>query len=108
MRVGAIYVPLDLRNPLPRLAAIVGDCQPHAILADGTTTASDTSELKVPEVKMINVSRVGQQPSARVFNCACPESPAAILYTSGSTGNLKGIVIKHSSLRNEMEGYIKI
>ena len=106
MRVGAIYVPLDLRNPLPRLAAIVGDCQPHAILADGTT-ASDTSELKVPEAKMINVSRVGQQPSARVFNCARPESPAAILYTSGSTGNSKGIVIKHSSLRNEMEGYTK-
>ncbi|KAM3068355.1 hypothetical protein ACMFMG_009492 [Clarireedia jacksonii] len=106
MRVGAVYVPLDLRNPLERLAGIAGDCQPSAILADGSTFA-DASMLHVPEAKIINISLVPETPSASVPISALPNSPAAILYTSGSTGKPKGIMIKHSGLRNEIEGYTK-
>ncbi|PQE13487.1 hypothetical protein CJF32_00005378 [Rutstroemia sp. NJR-2017a WRK4] len=106
MRVGAVYVPLDLRNPLERLAGIAGDCQPSAILADGSTFA-DASMLDVPEAKIINISLVPEEASIPIPNSALPDSPAAILYTSGSTGKPKGIMIKHSGLRNEMEGYTK-
>ena len=106
MRIGAIYVPLDLRNPLPRLAAIVRNCQPHAILTDGSTS-SDAPGLDISYAKVISVHRIALKPSARIVNSARPDSPAAILYTSGSTGLPKGIIIKHSSLRNEMEGYTK-
>lgn len=37
MRIGAIYVPLDLRNPLERLVAIVKAAQPSALLAHAPT-----------------------------------------------------------------------
>ncbi|KAI1172035.1 putative hybrid NRPS/PKS enzyme [Nemania sp. FL0916] len=106
MRVGGVYVPLDLRNPMPRLAIVAADCQPSAILADNTTLAR-TEQLKVPSAIVIDISSVPPKSSARIPNSAQPNSPAAILYTSGSTGTPKGIVVTHSGLRNEIEGYTK-
>lgn len=107
MRVGGIYVPLDLRNPMPRLADVARDCQPHGILVDGSTL-DDVKQLNVPEATVINVSRVKSPASVVVPNCARADSPGAILYTSGSTGTPKGIIIRHSGLRNEIEGYTKM
>ena len=98
MRIGGVYVPLDLRNPMSRLAAQAGHCQPSAVLVDGTTV-HDAPGLNVTVV--IDVSRVGSAPSAPVANSANPDAPAAILYTSGSTGTPKRIFIRHWGLRNE-------
>ncbi|KAJ9482269.1 hypothetical protein VN97_g11168 [Penicillium thymicola] len=81
------------------------DCQPTAVLVDGSTSGDDVSQLNVHLT--IDISRVPASPSAPVTNRAQPDSPAAILYTSGSTGTPKGIMIKHSGIRNEMEGYTK-
>lgn len=106
MRVGGIYVPLDLRNPMPRLATVATDCEPTAILAD-STTLDDVTGLNVPSAHVIDVSQVDINPSTRIPNSARPDSPAAILYTSGSTGTPKGIMVTHSGLRNEIEGYTK-
>jgi hybrid polyketide synthase/nonribosomal peptide synthetase ACE1 len=107
MRVGAIYVPLDLRNPLPRLASVVKDCEPTAILADASTL-HDVPQLGVVGARVIDVTTVGSKASTPITNSAKADSPAAILYTSGSTGTPKGIVVTHSGLRNEIEGYTKM
>ncbi|KAI1824158.1 lovastatin nonaketide synthase [Xylaria intraflava] len=104
MRIGGIYVPLDLRNPMLRLAAQAQHCQAKAVLAD-ETTIKDAPQLGVPVI--INISSVGRESSSPIPNSAQPDAAAAILYTSGSTGTPKGIVIRHSSIRNEIEGYTK-
>ncbi|OPB43455.1 putative lovastatin nonaketide synthase protein [Trichoderma guizhouense] len=106
MRLGAIYVPLDLRNPLPRLAAVAQDCEPTAILADASTL-DDASQLGVPSARLIDVSLVKTNPSKEVSNDSRAHWTAAILYTSGSTGTPKGIMVTHEGLRNEIEGYTK-
>ncbi|KAI4086619.1 MAG: hypothetical protein LQ344_007395 [Seirophora lacunosa] len=107
MRIGGIYVPLDLRNPMPRLAAVATDCEPMAVLVDNTTT-KDVPQLNVPSASVIDVSGVELEASTHIPNSAQPNSPAAILYTSGSTGTPKGIIVTHSGLRNEIEGYTKM
>lgn len=107
MRVGAIYVPLDLRNPMPRLAAVAKDCEPTVILVDNTTL-DNVPQLGIPYTRVINISNLGTTPSTSIANSSRADSPAAILYTSGSTGTPKGIMVTHAGLRNEIEGYTKM
>jgi hybrid polyketide synthase/nonribosomal peptide synthetase ACE1 len=104
MRIGAVYVPLDLRNPMERLAAQALHCAPAAVLAD-QNTIENSSQLNVPIV--VDVSNVSASPSERVPNSARSDQPAAILYTSGSTGTPKGIVLQHRGICSQMEGYTK-
>lgn len=103
MRLGAVYVPLDLRNPLPRLADVAGSCKPAAILVD-STTVDNIAQVNVTFAEVVNVSEVGAK-SIKVPNVSRSDAVAALLYTSGSTGKPKGIVVTHSGLRNEIEGY---
>ncbi|KAL2819623.1 lovastatin nonaketide synthase [Aspergillus cavernicola] len=102
MQVGAVYVPLDLRSPIPRLTAILQDCQPRAILYHAATE-SLVSTFPVDNVKLINASTISGSGTAVASNSAAPDAEAVILYTSGSTGTPKGVILPHSVIRNVIE-----
>lgn len=103
MRTGAIYVPLDLKVGIQRLALAVKDCKPSVILFDSTTQAQ-LQELGGSEDSKINVENISGSGFSSAENHAHPDSPALILYTSGSTGTPKGALLKHSGIRNNIEG----
>jgi hybrid polyketide synthase/nonribosomal peptide synthetase ACE1 len=107
MRIGAVYIPMNLREPTSRLAAVAKDCEPRAILADNTTI-EEAPSLRINGLcAVINVSDLPFEASVPVPIVAEADSVAAILYTSGSTGTPKGISVTHAGLRNEIEGYTK-
>ncbi|KAH6844804.1 hypothetical protein B0I37DRAFT_446777 [Chaetomium sp. MPI-CAGE-AT-0009] len=106
---GAVYVPMVLLNPVPRLIAIVQAAKPTAILVHDAT-AHLIPQLQAGNATAVNVSRLSttvSAPATAVPVLASGEDPAIILFTSGSTGTPKGIVLRHRNLVNHIEGYVK-
>ncbi|KAK5996028.1 Polyketide synthase-nonribosomal peptide synthetase phmA [Cladobotryum mycophilum] len=101
LRIGAVFVPLESRLTIPRLASMVEDGRFDAIVYDKPNQTALTQ--LGSGFKKINVSLVLAKSSATVPNHATPDGTAIILYTSGSTGKPKGIRLSHSSWRNQVE-----
>lgn len=103
LRLGAIYVPLDVNIPAARLQAMVAECRPAVVLVS-TVTAAKAGDLGLPSfVSILDVSRSlpsgGQTHGIEVL----ASDPAAILFTSGTSGVPKGVVLSHGNFRNHVE-----
>ncbi|HEX6502071.1 MAG TPA: condensation domain-containing protein, partial [Terriglobales bacterium] len=100
LKVGAAFVPLDASYPADRLAFMLRDCDPVAVITrerfrgklprvPATVICSDT------EAKQIAAESI-ETPTA---TCK-PDDPAYVIYTSGSTGKPRGVVATHRACLN--------
>jgi amino acid adenylation domain-containing protein len=96
LKAGGAYLPLDPGFPPPRLAFIVDDAKPVALLTETELLA----KLPVAHLPVILCdAEVDGSSSPGAVN-ADGDSLAYVLYTSGSTGQPKGVEVPHSALVN--------
>ncbi len=96
LSAGAIYLPLDIKNPATRLNFIIQDAQPSYIIGQGEAPAwLDKTELWLDIGALLCTTAENITPTD-----VDPSALAAILYTSGSTGNPKGVALSHQALGN--------
>ncbi|WP_422396126.1 amino acid adenylation domain-containing protein [Pseudomonas trivialis] len=97
LKAGAGYVPIDPAYPAERIAYLLQDSAPVAVLAE-----SSTREL-LGEVSSIDLHDPRWQHHAvdnpRLANLT-PAHLAYVIYTSGSTGQPKGVMVEHRSVEN--------
>ncbi|KAI0469853.1 lovastatin nonaketide synthase [Xylariaceae sp. FL0804] len=101
MHLGLVYLPLDPKFPAARLRAVVDNCHP-AVFIVNLTSKTEVGKLTIDEGQMITVEDCTQAKSRTPIQ-ATPSMLAALLYTSGSTGIPKGILLRHEGLLNEVE-----
>ncbi|MGR4976811.1 amino acid adenylation domain-containing protein, partial [Pseudomonas sp. LARHCG127] len=99
LKAGAGYVPVDPAYPAERIAYLLQDSAPVAVLAQTVTQGS----LAAGSVPVINLDSGDWQDES----VSSPEVPgleahhlAYVIYTSGSTGLPKGVMVEHRNLSN--------
>lgn len=97
MKAGGCYVPVDPANPQDRIQALIRDCGARWVI-----TNEDRSGQLPTDVECIHIDRWQEwsagQPDGNPVRMAGPDSLAYIIYTSGSSGAPKGVMIEHRSL----------
>ncbi|UED87534.1 non-ribosomal peptide synthetase [Streptomyces profundus] len=93
---GAAYVPLDPAYPTARLAFVLADSAPDALLTDLPDVPAELAAL-APVVPVAELTRERHDPGWRRVVPAA-DDPAYVIYTSGTTGRPKGVVVRHEGL----------
>ncbi|MFE6618161.1 amino acid adenylation domain-containing protein [Streptomyces sp. NPDC057740] len=98
LKTGAGYLPLDPAHPADRLAFMLDDIAPVAVVTTAEL-AETVRPLSEAPVVLTDDPTLAEQPSVPLAGVVRrPEHAAFVIFTSGSTGRPKAVVVEHRSL----------
>lgn len=109
LRMGAVFVPINVANTVNEVEYFLRDSQPRLVVVrptDGALLEPIASRVGVAHVETLGAQGEGTLPERVRGAAASPlptrdgdaHSPAAIVYTSGTTGRSKGAVLTRGNL----------
>lgn len=121
LKAGAVYIPIDLSQPLNRINQIIDSVQPQYAVIYGLDSKSLESiaranasiesfldlEADSPNnqvsLPLISLKQIQTEAETNPEQIATSDDIAYVIHTSGSTGVPKGVIVKHRPVINVIE-----
>ena len=103
LRAGMVLVPLDVRSPADFVSRVLEKTEPRLIITS-RLTPRDHLGAEAPELLLEEIEELyrGLPPPEEVDTS--PEDLVEIMFTSGTTGDPKGVMLTHANLMANLEG----
>ncbi|MGE2834986.1 amino acid adenylation domain-containing protein [Mycobacterium sp. SMC-4] len=95
---GAVYAPVGVDHPADRAARMLANAGARMALVCG-----DQPPTTLPALTVAEALRVGRRETGLTLPAVDPTDVAYILFTSGSTGEPKGVEVTHEASMNTVE-----
>lgn len=107
LKAGRAFLLIDVHYPKERQKYIIQSSKTNLIITDSYDCdfVVDMPEVKVIQFDDVFAFRDGEPVILPMINGACP---AYVVYTSGSTGNPKGVMISHGGMLNHFRAQIAV
>ncbi|MCV7298538.1 amino acid adenylation domain-containing protein [Mycobacterium barrassiae] len=101
LKTGAAYLPMDPAHPDARIAFMIEDAAPVAVI----TMADLCSRLDQCDVAVLDVDdpSLAEESGGASLPVPAPNDVAYLIYTSGTTGVPKGVAVSHVNVTQALE-----
>ncbi len=97
LKAGAVYAPLDPLAPPERLGWILEDARADVVLTTNALSARLPRDVRSIRVD-VGAGAIAERQDARTGIHVGPMDPAYVMFTSGTSGRPKGVVIPHRGI----------